>query len=152
MKLCQVQPNRFTLSAIYALHLTAPGKSANQSSSHVGVTQSSSSTSEAVNNAEASDAAVAASLEVITPERLSDIFEIDLKTNSITDSPKEKFITINFTGKLNSKVNEGAWFHDKHEIKSQFNGPYNSKFTIGNDPYLEKVNINFQDQYVRKIN
>jgi len=81
-----------------------------------------------------------------------DIFEIDLKTNSITDSPKEKFITINFTGKLNSKVNEGVWIHDQHEIKSQFNGTYNSKYTIGNDPYLEKVNINFQDQYVRKIN
>jgi hypothetical protein len=78
-----------------------------------------------------------------------DYFNIEFKTNVITNTSKEKFISISFYGNLNSKIEPrflGFFKKESNNYLSKFNGTYNSKYTIGNDPYLEKVNINFQVQ------
>jgi hypothetical protein len=76
-----------------------------------------------------------------------DYFDIEFKTSTITNTSKEKFISISFNGNLKAKIEPRFLILFKSNpinYVSKFSGTYNSKYTIGNDPYLENVNINFQ--------
>jgi hypothetical protein len=88
------------------------------------------------------------------------VFEVDFTDNIIIDSPTEKRTSLRIQGKIVSTAETqgriSKWtninsFENKYEFNITFDGNYTAKCIIGNDPYLEKVDLKFIELSSRKI-